>query len=151
MTDELGNVAQVLDYYPFGGIRLNDKASSFDEQRKFTGHEYDTDTNLHYAGQRYYNQDIGRFVSEDAVFLAMGTSDKRTQILLQNPQAANSYSYTANNPLRYTDPEGEIFDTILDIGFVLYDVYKVSSAAARGDWAEVRSEAINLGLDAAGA
>ena len=48
MTNSSGIAQQVLDYYPFGGIRLNEKTTAFDEQRKFTGQEYDEDTNLHY-------------------------------------------------------------------------------------------------------
>ena len=40
-SDEAGNIAQVTDYYPFGGIRIDEKAGTFDEQRKFTGQEYE--------------------------------------------------------------------------------------------------------------
>ncbi|MEK7535962.1 MAG: RHS repeat-associated core domain-containing protein [Patescibacteria group bacterium] len=107
LTNSTGAKEQLLDYYPFGGIRLNEKTSAFDEQRKFTGQEYDTSTNLHYYVQRYYNQDVGRFTSQDPVFLAVGTNDKRVNVALSNPQLLNSYSYTANNPLKYVDEEGE--------------------------------------------
>jgi len=107
VTDQSGNLEQTLDYFPFGEIRLNDQFSDFDEQRKFTGQEYDDDTNLHYYVQRYYNQDVGRFTSQDPVFLNVGTSDKRVQFALSNPQFLNSYSYVANNPLKYVDEEGE--------------------------------------------
>ena len=107
ISNEAGALEQTIDYYPFGGIRVNDRNSVFDEQRKFTGQEYDEDTNLHYYGARYYNQDIGRFVSQDLVFLAVGTGDKRVNIALQNPQFLNSYSYVGNNPLKYVDEEGE--------------------------------------------
>jgi hypothetical protein len=35
----------VVDYYPFGGIRVNQQATStLGEQRRFTGHEFDTGT-----------------------------------------------------------------------------------------------------------
>ena len=133
VSNEDGALEQTLDYYPFGGIRVNDRNSVFDEQRKFTGQEYDDDTNLHYYVQRYYNQDVGRFVSQDSAFLAIGgfkldeiiarveedenknlrklsESEKDRQTLqgfLSNPQHLNAYSYTVNNPLKYTDPNGE--------------------------------------------
>jgi len=107
VSNEDGNLEQLLDYYPFGGIRLDEKTGTFDEQRKFTGHEFDEDTNLHYYVQRYYNQDIGRFTSQDPVFLNLAV-DQRTGRVLENPQLHNSYSYVANNPLKYVDIEGEL-------------------------------------------
>ncbi|MEK7535964.1 MAG: RHS repeat-associated core domain-containing protein [Patescibacteria group bacterium] len=119
VTNEAGNLEQVIDYYPFGGIRLNDQNSSFDEQRKFTGQEYDKDTNLHYYGQRYYNQDVGRFLSQDPVHLLIGDSqrfkekaERSLEFHLSNPQSLNSYSYTINNPLKYVDETGEIWQYI---------------------------------------
>ena len=127
VTDENGGLAQLVDYYPFGGIRLDEKTGTFDEQRKFTGHEYDEDTNLHYYVQRYYNQDVGRFTSQDPVFLEIGSKDfakklqgsafdsknvKNDQELIErylaSPQGLNSYSYSLNNPLIYRDENGEI-------------------------------------------
>ena len=36
-----GGIDQVLDYYPFGGIRLNEQNTSFNEQRKFDGEMYE--------------------------------------------------------------------------------------------------------------
>ena len=129
VTDENGGLAQLVDYYPFGGIRLDEKTGTFDEQRKFTGHEYDEDTNLHYYVQRYYNQDVGRFTSQDPVHLLIGDdqrfraeANRGLAFHLTNPQALNSYSYTINNPLKYVDEEGEIWDTFLDVGFIAFDV-----------------------------
>ena len=119
LTNASAVAEQVLDYYPFGGIRLNEKASSFDEQRKFTGQEYDKDTNLHYYVQRYYNQDVGRFTSQDPVHLLIGDEqrfkDKAQRSLefhLSDPQSLNSYSYVNNNPLKYVDETGEIWQYI---------------------------------------
>jgi hypothetical protein len=48
-----GTVAEVLDYYPFGGVRLNQQATSFGEQYRFTGHEFDIGTGLNYMDARY--------------------------------------------------------------------------------------------------
>ena len=94
-------MAQVLDYYPFGDIRLNEQESSFDEQRKFTGHEFDSDTDLNYMVARYQNPSIGRFISVDPAV------DRNPQKFLKNPQLLNSYSYARNNPLILVDLDGE--------------------------------------------
>jgi RHS repeat-associated protein len=105
---------QVIDYYPDGDLRLNEKNSSFDEKNKFTGHEYDEDTSLSYMIARYQNGKTGKFLSIDPVYNAVGNEgllQEKTGLSLQkyleNPQGLNSYSYTVNNPLKHVDPTGE--------------------------------------------
>ena len=41
---------------------------------------------------------------------------------VERPRSLHRYSYALNNPNKYHDPNGEILDTILDIGFIAYDV-----------------------------
>ncbi len=50
-----GAVEQTLDYRPYGSVRVDQKAGSWSEQRKFAGHEFDGDTGLSYMEARYYN------------------------------------------------------------------------------------------------
>ncbi len=99
ISNNSGVKEQLLDYFPFGDIRLNEQSSSFNEQRKFGGHYYDTETELIYMGARYYNGKGGRFLSQDPMFW---TPEK----LLENPQSMNSYSYALNNPITNIDPDG---------------------------------------------
>ena len=37
ITDSNANVEEVNDYYPFGTARIDQRNSSFNEQRKFAG------------------------------------------------------------------------------------------------------------------
>ena len=61
---------------------------------------------------RYYDPVIGRFYSNDPV----GWTPK-------NPvMSFNRYLYVNNNPYKYTDPNGEFLDTVLDVGFIIYDL-----------------------------
>jgi RHS repeat-associated protein len=114
MSNSTGALVQVLDYHPFGEMRLDWRfSSSFDEQRKFTGYELDRDTGLNYASARYYNAIIGRFISQDPVFLALGNSElvksltgSQLQSVLLDPQNLNAYAYARNNPIINTDPTG---------------------------------------------
>jgi len=131
-TDHLGSASvsttddsitsEITDYYPYGAQRFNESyGSDFTEQRKFTGHEYDEETNLTYANARYYNQNMARWISVDPLFLDIGTDlqkyNKKLEQVLSNPQELNAYSYVMNNPLKYVDPNGEaaIFAALLGL------------------------------------
>ncbi len=61
----------------------------------FTGQKLDASTGLMYYGARYYDAAIGRFAQPDSIVPNP-----------YNPQSLNRYSYTLNNPVKYTDPSG---------------------------------------------
>lgn len=50
---------------------------------------------MYYLNSRYYNAEIGRFISSDAYF-----GD------LNNVHSFNLYAYVNNNPISFTDPSG---------------------------------------------
>ncbi len=115
-TDKDGLVTEITDFYPYGDQRLNKSYNgNFKEQRKFTGHEYDEDTGLNYMGARYQNGNIGRFMSEDPAFLKFDPNTSEGKMMLMDPQHQNSYSYARNNPLVYTDPDGEFAQIIAGV------------------------------------
>jgi RHS repeat-associated protein len=89
VTDQSGKVVYNADYLPFGSQFTKD--GDFDETHGFTGKELDSDTGLYYNNARWYDSEIGRFISEDP----MG-----------DPNNPNLYSYCANNPLTGIDPTG---------------------------------------------
>ncbi len=106
VTSSTGTQEELTDYYPFGGIRLDDKATSYTEQRKYIGQEYDADTGLNYLNARYYNGTTGRFLSEDPMFW-----DNKQDV--SNPQGLNSYSYSNDNPIIYNDPTGNRAEIVI--------------------------------------
>jgi RHS repeat-associated protein len=108
LTDATGNQVQTLDYYPFGSIRVDEEYQNFDETKKYTGHEFDDESGLYYAQARYYDSEIGRFVSGDPLQWRLGELMGRFQSV---PQALNYYSYAMNNPIILLDPDGEATTT----------------------------------------
>ena len=68
VTNASGAQIQLLDYFPFGTSRINTQTGTFNEKRKFAGHEYDAETGLSYMLARYYDPSTGRFMSVDPVF-----------------------------------------------------------------------------------
>ncbi len=106
-TNSSNTISELLDYFPFGNIRIDDQTSA-NTQRKYIGQEYDADTGFNYLNARYSNSAIGRFINQDPVFWEVGqTSDGKA--ILSNPQAMNSYSYAGNNPITNKDPGGRFW------------------------------------------
>ncbi|MEM9552698.1 MAG: RHS repeat-associated core domain-containing protein [Acidobacteriota bacterium] len=105
--DHLGSTRQVTDanrvevarhtYYPFGDEATS--TTSGDLELKFTGHERERNGGgaglLDYMHARHCSPVLGRFLSFDPL-----GGNPRT------PQSWNRYTYTLNNPLRFTDPRG---------------------------------------------
>ncbi len=84
---------------------------TFGTNRGFTDHEHLDGIGLIHMNGRVYDPVVGRFVSPDPWI-----QDP------ENSQSFNRYSYVWNNPLRYTDPTGEITEdqcgrcTIINFG-----------------------------------
>jgi len=62
------------------------------EATAYTGREFDPDTSLYYYRARWYDPQVGRFISEDPV--GFGGQD------------ANFYAYVKNRPMSFVDPQG---------------------------------------------
>lgn len=99
VTDQQNRVTEILDYDPFGAIRLDKQSGEHQEKRKFIGQEHDA-TGLDYLNARYYDSKTGRFISQDPLFWSS------PEAFLFDPQQQNSYGYSRNNPIRFLDPLG---------------------------------------------
>jgi RHS repeat-associated protein len=93
VTDTTGNPLTSVEYYPFGHVS---ESVGQKEQYLFTGQEKDA-TGLYYFKARYYDPEIGRFLTRD-----------KWRGNYKRPQTLNKYVYCMNNPLRYSDPTGNV-------------------------------------------
>jgi RHS repeat-associated protein len=97
ITDREGNRVAEYVYDPYGKL-LTDFSSGTDISKyKYTAQQADSDTGLYYYKARYYDSDMGRFISADSIVPDPGRS-----------QAYNRYMYVEGNPVRYTDPSGNM-------------------------------------------
>ena len=97
VTDQNGNLAQLMDYYPYGATRIATTTYPTNEKRQYIGNSRRTDQ-FRLSSARYYDSARGQFVDEDPVF--WGGQD------LRNPQGLNTYNYANDNPITGKDPNG---------------------------------------------
>jgi RHS repeat-associated protein len=94
VTDSNGGVVWQATYSPFGQeLSAQNNAITF----QFAGLQYDSEDSLNHADYRQYASSQGRWLSPDP---HLGSFNP------QNPQSANRYVYSLNNPLLLRDPRG---------------------------------------------
>jgi len=97
IVNRAGTVKKQEFYYPYGGNRGS--ALSTLTTKRFTGQYHESGLpggeGLSYYNARWYDAQLGRFVSADTVVPDPG-----------NPQALNRLAYVFNNPLNFSDPDG---------------------------------------------
>ena len=76
-------------YLPFGEAQL--RVGTVQNNLRFPGQYYDAETGLHYNWNRYYDPEIGRYISPDPIGLEGGM---------------NLYAYVGNDPVNWMDPWG---------------------------------------------
>jgi RHS repeat-associated protein len=86
---------QVLESFQYDAFGCRNKKSVSNTPYGYIGEEYDEETGLLYLRNRYYDPEIGRFISPDSV---LG--------VLSDPQTLNPYVYVRNNPINLIDPSG---------------------------------------------
>lgn len=103
VTNETGTVVQTLAYDAWGARRDPSNWTDYAaqppaptlRQPQYTGHEGLHDVGIVHMNGRIYDPKLGRVLSADPIVQFPGSG-----------QSFNRYSYTLNNPLRYTDPSG---------------------------------------------
>jgi RHS repeat-associated protein len=93
LTDKDGNVVNKRNFDSFGRI-LSETNPSVSFRYGYTGRERDLESGLDYYRARYYDPQVGRFISVDPMGFEAGDT--------------NLYRYVGNNSTNATDPSGEL-------------------------------------------
>ena len=93
LTDSFGNDKKSYHLDPWGNIRWETGTS--DNRHIFTGKEHDKNTGLVYFGARFYDPEVGRFITQDTYLGEENT-----------PPSLHRYLYAHSNPTVYVDQEG---------------------------------------------
>lgn len=117
-TDRLGSVRALTDASgaitatyatDAWGVPTAGTGSS-DQPFGFTGEPRDG-SGLTYLRSRYYDPELGRFMSRDT-----------WPGVPAAPQTQDRYAYVGNNPVTSSDPSGHFLDTLVDGAFIVYDL-----------------------------
>src|SRR2546422_7035313 len=92
LSNAAGALAQTYTFDSFG--KQTASSGSLTNPFQYTGREFDSETNLYFYRARYYDPNVGRFLSEDQKDIgAMG-------------EWSNLYFYVKNSPVNLVDPFG---------------------------------------------
>ncbi|MCG6938443.1 MAG: RHS domain-containing protein [Gammaproteobacteria bacterium] len=102
LTNEYGLVVWQAIYDPFGKATVDDDVDgdgkSMEMNIRFPGQYYDAESGLHYNYHRYYDPDLGRYITSDPIGLAGGL---------------NTYGYVGGNPVVFIDKYGLDFKGLI--------------------------------------
>ncbi|WAC73232.1 polymorphic toxin-type HINT domain-containing protein [Roseateles sp. SL47] len=96
-SDKSGRTVWSASYSPFGRASITTPVASVDQPviqsaLRLPGQYEDAETGLHYNYRRYYDPDLGRYISQDPIGLEGGL---------------NQYQYGNGDPVNQKDPTGE--------------------------------------------
>ena len=97
IEDVNGNVLATYEYDAWGKLISSSGSLATINPLRYRGYYYDTETELYYLSNRYYDPKVSRFInadSTDAVLSANGLYDQ------------NLFAYCDNNPVMRADNEG---------------------------------------------
>ena len=89
LSNSSGALANTYTYDSFGNLTVF--TGTVTNPLQYTGREFDAETGRYFYRARYFDQSIGRFISEDPVGFKGGI---------------NFYAYVLNNPINLSDPTG---------------------------------------------
>ena len=108
VTDWRGRQYEHIEYTPYGELWIEEVAAGLDKLPfRFTGKEMDEETGLYYYGARYLDPKYSRWLSGDPALGEYVSGTEKGEGGIYNGINFNLYHYANNNPVKYTDPNGE--------------------------------------------
>ncbi|MCO7222728.1 RHS repeat-associated core domain-containing protein [Pleionea sp. CnH1-48] len=96
LTNSQKAIVWQAQYDVFGQANISNHG--IENNLRFAGQYFDSESGLHYNWHRYYDPKLGRYITSDPIGLAGGI---------------NTYVYALNNPVKHVDPTGQAVPLIL--------------------------------------
>ncbi len=115
VTDADGNIAQHVEYIPYGEVFVEERNSQFSTNFLFNAKELDNETGLYYYGARYLDPTSAMWLSVDPLF--------------EKYAGMSPYNYCMGNPVVMVDVDGNApwvliaagIGAVVNTGFAIYD------------------------------
>ncbi|MDD9946974.1 MAG: FG-GAP-like repeat-containing protein [Myxococcales bacterium] len=123
VTDGAGNEVTRIAYQPQGSVNEGASSGTDQSRSKYSGKEFDEGVGLYYFGGRYYDPDLGRFLTPDPDW-----------------QFASPYVSDEDDPEDYYDPNGDFAFLIAVVVGAIIGAYSGAAAVnhdfnpAHWDW-----------------
>ena len=137
VTDADGNIAQHVEYIPYGEVFVEERNSQFSTNFLFNAKELDNETGLYYYGARYLDPTGAMWLSVDPLF--------------EKYAGMSPYNYCIGNPVKMVDPDGnDAMDYFLGLAGAVADNAVLGLGNLRGYCARFVTDAsdFNRGLEA---
>ena len=110
ILDMNGNVVEEYAYDAWGNCAIVKDTAGIAEVNpyRYRGYYYDVETKLYYLKTRYYDPEVGRFISQDDV----------SYLDPEHINGLNLYAYCLNNPIMGVDPTGTFVLSAILIGLI---------------------------------
>ena len=153
ISDYKGDEYQRIEYTPYGETWVEKTQNTGLEYLpyKFTGKEIDEETGLYYYGARYLDPRYSRWLSTDpALGNYIPSTGKATASDagslpgmggVFNTVNFQLYHYAGNNPVKYTDPDGQAIHILVGAGIGVA-IGAVSALCAGGSARQVAAAAV---------
>jgi RHS repeat-associated protein len=132
-TNEAGEVLWIREYSAYGDPKTQGDAVAVG----YAGHEYYPESNLTNIGARWYNSELGRFMSPDPVGFNAG-----------NTLSFNRYLYGNNNPYTFYDPDGEYFDLAIEFVSIGFGISSAINNIKEGNYGSAALDVVGVAFDA---
>ena len=144
LVDGNGNIVVEYDYSSYGKVEVKKDTVGISKKDhiRYKGYIYDEETKLYYLISRYYDPEIGRFISPDSV----------EYIEPSGISGLNLYVYCCNDPINKYDPTGHFAITLttlliggliagaigagIGLGTAVYKDVKEDGVWFNGDWTD---------------
>ncbi|MGN0350376.1 MAG: RHS repeat-associated core domain-containing protein, partial [Roseburia sp.] len=145
ISDYKGDEYQRIEYTPYGETWVEKTQNTGLEYLpyRFTGKEIDEETGLYYYGARYLDPRYSMWISTDPAlseYIPKAPIDKEAMRYNQNLLGmggvfnhinGNLYHYAGNNPVKYTDPDGECISVFI-VGAIAVGIFMLPKRHSEG-------------------
>ena len=145
VTDAYGKLYQHLQYFPSGEGWVDEQSNTQRTPYRFTAKELDEETGLYYFGARSYDPRTSVWQSADLQLDRYLNGISKGGVF--NSANLNLYGYAYQNPLKFTDPNGDWVETAWDVFNIGLGVASFIDNVRDGNYGSATLDALGVAGD----